>query len=746
MGMVRPKLVRASVSLLAFALLAGACTSGDDDSADTTAASTTAGSPATTPAPTDTTAPADPAFTVGVIAPPAGLVSELFTAQRRGIGFAQADIAQGGLVLGAPLGVLEQEAAPGSQSPQILDDLVSEGANAIIGPVSSSAVGLAVPELARLGSIACSASATATYATAGQDDGLVFFRTVVPDQHLVAELASRIITRRDADAPGEAIPVTIVARSDDYGQSVGNGLASTLQAAGLVPTVVGYNPQTVIFDGTAARVADTDPALTVLVTYEEGPRLLAALVEAGLAADTMVGLDAFFIPRLAEVVGGDAAALDGFTIFGTTGDRAFLQRLVDDDPTGQVAFAAQAYDCAVTLALAAGEVESARAATIAEGVRSVTAGGRTCSTYDDCLAKLQAGEDIDYDGPSGKLAIDANGDPTFVRFTTGRLQAGALVEVSATDVDLAEQAANDELIASAAFTSKLQIALQILGFYTGPIDGIYSPELTAAVAAFQESVGLEPTGVYDAATDAALRQRLGGAADILNASTADLQRALTELGYFEGEIDGQWSAELSDAIRAFQRDLGVPETGVMDVATIRAIYEQGVATGGAAATTTVPPTTVAPTTAAPTTAAPTTAPPTTEPSAPDTTVAPPETLPTMFELLSATTTSPCWWSSSLPLASRRTCPGCRSRSSPRRTRRWPTCRPRPWKRSAATPARWRTRSASTSCSSRTGPSSSRPTSATARSWRTSWGSRSSSPSRAPACSWASRAAMSGRRW
>jgi branched-chain amino acid transport system substrate-binding protein len=626
--MARQTLARAAVAVLTIALVGAGCTSGDDDSADTTAAPTTTAAPATTPAPAESTVPAEPQFTLGVLVPPAGLTSELFTAQQRGVGFAEEDIDGGGGVLGAPLGVIEQDVPPGSPSPQVLDDLVDEGAGAILGPTSSNAAKQAVPELQRLRSLACSASVTAPYATAGQEDGLVFFRTVVPDQYFTAELANEIIARRDAQAPGEALKVAIVARSDEFGTNVGSGLASLLEAAGLAPTVVGYNPSTVIFDDTAAAVQAVGPDLTVLVTYEEGARLLGTLVNAGIPASTMIGLDAFFIPRLTQVVGGDPAALEGFSVFGTPGDRAFLQRLTDDDPNGQVAFAAQAYDCTIILALAAEEVASAQASTIGEAVRTVTAGGRTCTTYADCLSKLTAGEDIDYDGATGNLAIDAQGNPTFARFTTGRVQGGRLVEVTSRDVDLATEAQVTQIIAGAAFNTQLQIALTLLGFYTGPIDGQYSPELTAAIAAFQTSVGLPATGVYDAATDAALRQRAGTIVGTLNTSTSDLQQSLADLGYFEGEIDGQWSPELTAAIKAFQADLGVPQTGVLDVATVRAIYAQGVQTG-VASTTTVPPTTAAPTTPAPTTAAPTTPAPTPAPTtpAPTTLPPPPETTP-----------------------------------------------------------------------------------------------------------------------
>ena len=76
-------------------------------------------------------------------------------------------------------------------------------------------------------SISCSASATLPGLTAGQESfGL--FRTALPDDVLVSYLADTIIARRDAEAPGAAWNVAIVARADDYGLAVGNGLAASL--------------------------------------------------------------------------------------------------------------------------------------------------------------------------------------------------------------------------------------------------------------------------------------------------------------------------------------------------------------------------------------------------------------------------------------------------------------------------------------------------------------------------------------
>lgn len=49
-------------------------------------------------------------------------------------------------------------------------------------------------------------------------------------------------------------------------------------------------------------------------------------------------------------------------------------------------------------------------------------------------------------------------------------------------------------------TSQLQLELQALGYYHGPIDGRYSAETIAAVQAFQTRIGVPPTGLLDSTT------------------------------------------------------------------------------------------------------------------------------------------------------------------------------------------------------------------------------------------------------
>lgn len=61
---------------------------------------------------------------------------------------------------------------------------------------------------------------------------------------------------------------------------------------------------------------------------------------------------------------------------------------------------------------------------------------------------------------------------------------------------------------SVATTAAVQQTLKLAGLWDGPVDGIWTPELTAAVQTLQVMLGVEPTGTVDAATISAVERAL----------------------------------------------------------------------------------------------------------------------------------------------------------------------------------------------------------------------------------------------
>ena len=580
------------------------------------------------------------------------MLNALAIGQERGLTLAVDEINAAGGVLGAPVVAVRAEESADRPLTDAVDELIEQGAGVIVGPAGSATTAELLPILEERSLLACSASATATSLT---DGGAVasFARTALRDDYLATIVADALVPPDDEGPPPAT--VMIVARDDVYGNELTAALSAELTARGVEVTTLTYPPRRVTFPDESAAISTAAPDRVVLASFTEAPNLVSQTVTAGYPVDQIVGLDGLLVPRLAEqTFPSDPTQADGLTVIGTTGDRALMARLGQVEASqDQLSYGPQMYDCVISLALAATAAGSTEPAAVGEQLTAVTTEGRTCSTFAHCVELLAAGEDIDYDGTTGRIAFDEAGDISSARVTTASVVDGLLQPVTATDVDLVAQR-QQEIFDSAVFVTQLQLALKALGYFDGDITGVYDEATTAAVAALQRDLGLPETGEFDEATDAALRERLGGRLDAFTASVTELQEALTERGFYTGPIDGRYSAELIAAIKAFQRELGVPETGVIDVATLQAIYARGVASGTPAPppapATSTPTTTAAPTPAptapptvpptapvpAPTTTPPSPppAPPTTEPPSPETTVPPPDE-PDLYAVLSA---------------------------------------------------------------------------------------------------------------
>jgi peptidoglycan hydrolase-like protein with peptidoglycan-binding domain len=132
----------------------------------------------------------------------------------------------------------------------------------------------------------------------------------------------------------------------------------------------------------------------------------------------------------------------------------------------------------------------------------------------------------------------------------------------------------------------LQRVMTRLGYYSGPIDGLYGSATTAAVTAMQKALGVTADGIYGPATDAALK---GKAKDVV----VQIQTELAKYGYYTGPIDGVYGESTKAAVTKLQTDLGVTADGQVGAETIDA-FHKAVADG--TLTPTTPPTTTTETT------------------------------------------------------------------------------------------------------------------------------------------------------
>ncbi len=94
----------------------------------------------------------------------------------------------------------------------------------------------------------------------------------------------------------------------------------------------------------------------------------------------------------------------------------FFERLCSVDPNLEdLNYGPETYDAVMIVALAA-EVAGTDGIEYASEINGVTRDGTKCLTFAECKELIAAGENIDYDGASGPLEFDGNGEPLIASY------------------------------------------------------------------------------------------------------------------------------------------------------------------------------------------------------------------------------------------------------------------------------------------------------------------------------------------
>lgn len=132
---------------------------------------------------------------------------------------------------------------------------------------------------------------------------------------------------------------------------------------------------------------------------------------------------------------------------------------------------------------------------------------------------------------------------------------------------------------------QLQNDLINAGYFARTPDGCYGSSTAKAVALFEKDHGLTVNGVADDSVQSAIAglagktYRNGGgvvmAIGNYGSDVQQCQQVLKSNGYLSGDVDGNFGPETEKAVRWFQRDQGLPVSGVIDEETLSALNPGG---------------------------------------------------------------------------------------------------------------------------------------------------------------------------
>jgi len=430
---------RMAAALAALALTTGAIAAGCGDDDDTTGggdtAATTGGGGGTTAASGGGGGGAVGTLKVGVLVPLTGQLAPFGGPGSKAADLAAAQVnaaaQESGVELNLTLVTEDTKTDPQGAQEAATKLIESDDVSAIAGPWATAET-IAVAENVTIdaGVPIVSPSATNPSITALEDDGLVF-RTPPSDALQGRVLAQVVAKRIGADAT-----VVTASRNDAYGTALVEEFSNAWkEGGGTVTRNVAYNPNAASLDSEAGQIAQGNPAGWVIIDYPEtwqkmGPALVRTGTWDPAKTFTADGLRSNDLPtkvgrRSTEGMGGTAP-----TSVDAPAGPAFDALWKKEVGQPRQTYDAQNFDAVVLIALAAAAAGSNEPGDIAQNLQAVSQGGTkyTFEQLPEALKAAAAGEDIDYEGASGPVDWDENGDPGAATYGTWVYRNGQLVD------------------------------------------------------------------------------------------------------------------------------------------------------------------------------------------------------------------------------------------------------------------------------------------------------------------------------
>ena len=350
---------------------------------------------------------------VGALMPMTGDLQAYGQSSRNGVELAIAEINAAGGVMGESvmLEVSDTQTEPqaGVDAAQRLVSV--QNVSAIVGALSS---GVTIPVASSVSSVEgvpqISNASTSPVMT-DLDDNDFLFRTTPSDAYQGVALAS---VAREEGVESAAILYI----NNDYGEGLANAFADAFErAGGEVVGSAGYEPGLASYRGDLSAVSDGSAPLLLIGYPENGQTILRQALEGGYFSEFMF-TDGMKSPQIVENLG--AQYLNGS--FGTAAearddtDAAQHFKTAYQGAYGEVPpvpYIDTAYDAVYSVALAAAAGESVDPVSIRDHLRAINdPDGEVVGPgeFAKAVELLEAGQTINYEGASGSVDFDANGD------------------------------------------------------------------------------------------------------------------------------------------------------------------------------------------------------------------------------------------------------------------------------------------------------------------------------------------------
>jgi len=310
----------------------------------------------------------------------------------------------------------------------------SDNATCIAGGYSStsSTIPIARSVAIREGILQISPASTADEISDLDDDGLIN-RTSPPDRFQGPTLAGLV---EDSLGGAQGKVINIAARNDAYGTGLADTFTKPWQdKGGRIGERVIYDPEQPSYNSEAQKIVSGNPDGWVIIDFPEtfakvGPALVRTGDFDASKAFITDGLASSSLPKDVgrEATEGMRGTAPGSPDSGAASE-AFDKLYKDAGGPPRQTFDAQNFDATILCYLAAVAAGGTDGKDLAAEVRNVSGPGGDKFTYEqlpEAIDALENGDDIDYEGVSGPVNMNEQGDPTagvydILRFRDGKL-------------------------------------------------------------------------------------------------------------------------------------------------------------------------------------------------------------------------------------------------------------------------------------------------------------------------------------
>jgi ABC-type branched-subunit amino acid transport system substrate-binding protein len=356
------------------------------------------------------------------------------------------EINAGGGVNGQPLELVQGD--DGTAPQQAVEEarrLVElEGVSAIVGPAGSGeTLPTAESVTGPAGVLHISASATSPAVTIAADDDFLF-RTALSDAAQGVVLGNLALELGYQTA-------CVMYINNAYGQGLSEVFTEAFTAGGgTVTAQVPHEAEQASYASELSTCLADDPDVLVGPAYPESGRVfLRELVEAGEAPAVLL-TDGLKSPDMFEEIGWEpfegsygtspgAMQTDVSSAFDEAWEAAYGE-------LPAVPFLKEVYDAVYAIALAAEKADSVEGTAIRDALREVTSEPGTVVNpgtegWQAAVAAIDAGEDVDYEGATGPVTFDENGDISRGIIDVWQIEGGEIVTEATQEFDLTAGAA-----------------------------------------------------------------------------------------------------------------------------------------------------------------------------------------------------------------------------------------------------------------------------------------------------------------